>query len=137
MSLTFECCGKNVFMHEYKYGTRPHCCDRKIDMGCDDQKSESYGRVRGSKEEAEYLRRGIREEVSEDSLLSRSHDTLSVLKDRPGEYRWQRKAANGKIIAIGGEGFKNWQDAFDICQSLFPGKAILVDIAGATKEVID
>lgn len=64
------------------------------------------------------------------SLLSRNNDKLTVFRDKSGEYRWKRVAANGKSIAISGESFKNWQDAFDICQSLFPKFPILVDITG-------
>lgn len=65
-----------------------------------------------------------------DQNAERDHDTLTVWKDRSGEYRWSRKARNGKRIATSGEGYINWQDCFDICQSLFPGTAIVVDISG-------
>lgn len=59
----------------------------------------------------------------------RDNDTLTVWRDRSGEYRWTRKAANGRSIAVSGEGYTNWQDAFEICKSLWPDTPILVDIA--------
>ncbi len=77
---------------------------------------------------------GIRN-ASRESLLARNNDKLVVTKDKAHEYRWARKAANGKIIAISGEGYKNWQDAFDICQSLFPNFPIMVDISGTVEKV--
>ena len=34
-------------------------------------------------------------------------------KDHKGEWRWRLKAANGRIIADSGEGYKNESDCFD------------------------
>ena len=35
-----------------------------------------------------------------------------VYQDSAGDYRWRLQAANGKVIADSGEGYKNQGDAF-------------------------
>lgn len=67
---------------------------------------------------------------SANNKADRLNDKLVVYKDKSGEYRWRRTALNEKIIAVSGEGYRNWQDCFDMAQSLFPESAIIVDISG-------
>lgn len=35
---------------------------------------------------------------------------LEFYKDKNGEYRWRLRAANNRIVADGGEGYKNEED---------------------------
>ena len=39
--------------------------------------------------------------------------TFYYRKDASGEWRWNLKAGNNKIIATSGEGYKNEQDCLD------------------------
>ena len=39
--------------------------------------------------------------------------TYHYFKDHKGEWRWRLKAANGRIIADSGEGYKNEQECLD------------------------
>jgi uncharacterized protein len=39
--------------------------------------------------------------------------TYYYYKDSKGEWRWRRKAANGRILADSGEGHKHEQDCLD------------------------
>ena len=38
---------------------------------------------------------------------------FDVYKDKSGEYRWRLKAANGQVIATGGEGYKEKKSCED------------------------
>jgi uncharacterized protein YegP (UPF0339 family) len=41
--------------------------------------------------------------------MTRSRDKMEVYRDRELGWRWRLVAANGKIIAVGGEGFtRKW-----------------------------
>lgn len=35
---------------------------------------------------------------------------LSMKKDRAGDWRWQLRSRNGRVIAEGGEGYRNEKD---------------------------
>ena len=48
--------------------------------------------------------------------------TYKIDKDAKGEYRWQVKAANGKIIGASTEGYKNKADCIENMKQL--GKAL-------------
>jgi len=39
-----------------------------------------------------------------------SPDTWKIYQDNRGEWRWNRKAANGKIVGASTEGYKNRAD---------------------------
>jgi uncharacterized protein YegP (UPF0339 family) len=39
--------------------------------------------------------------------------TFYTYRDTVGHWRWQLKAANGRIIADSGEGYVNYQDCID------------------------
>jgi len=39
--------------------------------------------------------------------------TYHCFKDHKGEWRWHLKAANGRIIADSGEGYKNKEDCLN------------------------
>jgi len=38
-------------------------------------------------------------------------DTFEVYQDKRGEWRWRRKASNGKIVGASSEGYKDKKDA--------------------------
>jgi hypothetical protein len=40
-------------------------------------------------------------------------DTITVFQDELGEWRWHRKAANGRIISDSGEGYIRRSDVLD------------------------
>lgn len=42
--------------------------------------------------------------------------TIKLFKDDKGEWRWNRKAANNKVIGASSESFKNKQDAIGNAQ---------------------
>lgn len=46
-------------------------------------------------------------------------DTVKFYKDSAGEFRWQRKSENGKIVATSGEGYERLQSAIDIARDIF------------------
>jgi uncharacterized protein YegP (UPF0339 family) len=48
----------------------------------------------------------------------RSKSTFEVYKDAKDEYRWRLKAANGKVIATPGEGYKEKADCLDAIKSI-------------------
>jgi uncharacterized protein YegP (UPF0339 family) len=41
-------------------------------------------------------------------------DTVRIFKDAAGEWRWNRKSPNGRIIADSSEGYKNHVDALEM-----------------------
>lgn len=45
--------------------------------------------------------------------MPRSTTVIEMFLDASGEWRWRRKAPNGRVIAVAGEGYHNRQDAFD------------------------
>lgn len=51
-------------------------------------------------------------------------DKVNVYKDAAGEFRWQRTAVNGNIVATSGEGYKNAEDCIDMATKLNKGAAI-------------
>jgi hypothetical protein len=44
---------------------------------------------------------------------------FEVYKDKRGKFRWRVKAANNKIVAVGGESFKNKADVVSIGEKIF------------------
>lgn len=55
--------------------------------------------------------------------------TFSFYKDKAGEWRWRAKAANGKVIADSGEGYKNFADCASAL-GLVRGSALIAYPAG-------
>jgi len=43
---------------------------------------------------------------------------IETYTDKAGEHRWRLRAANGKVIASGGEGYKNFGDMANIITSI-------------------
>lgn len=43
---------------------------------------------------------------------------FQIYKDSRGEWRWRIRAANGKIVADSGEGYKNQQDCIDMIRKI-------------------
>ncbi len=84
------------------------------------------------KDMAEWERRPMSDSVDDDKF--RANDTLTVWRDQAGEYRWTRKSANGRKLATSGEGYRDWKDCFDMAKSLWPDKAILVNISGGEND---
>lgn len=54
---------------------------------------------------------------------------FQMFKDKAGEWRWRLKAANGKIIATPGEGYKNRQDCEQAVEA--------VKLAASTAETVE
>ena len=46
---------------------------------------------------------------------------LEFYKDDQGEFRWRLVAANGNVLAVASEGYKNRKDCEDIADSIFFG----------------
>lgn len=36
-----------------------------------------------------------------------TRDTVTVYRDKTGDWRWRRVAANGRVVATSGEGYRN------------------------------
>jgi uncharacterized protein YegP (UPF0339 family) len=53
-------------------------------------------------------------------------DIVTVFKDKAGEWRWHRIAANGKRVSESGEGFKNRAYAMTSAATYNEGLRILV-----------
>jgi len=55
---------------------------------------------------------------------SPGHANLDLAGQPTGEFGWRFRAANGKISAVGGEGFTRREDAHravdDLCEALVP-----------------
>lgn len=49
-----------------------------------------------------------------------SQPKLQPYKDKAGEFRWRRIAANGNIIAESGEGYVNEQNMLEMARGQFP-----------------
>ena len=62
----------------------------------------------------------------------RANDKVHVYKDRGGEWRWRRRAANGLNIAVSGEGYVNHSHALRMAQTLNPGIPLLDQADGPT-----
>jgi uncharacterized protein YegP (UPF0339 family) len=45
-------------------------------------------------------------------------EKVNVYKDAAGEFRWQRTAQNGNIVATSGEGYKNANDCIEMATKL-------------------
>jgi uncharacterized protein YegP (UPF0339 family) len=54
-------------------------------------------------------------------------DKVEYYKDSSGDWRWRRQSENGKIVAVSGEGYEN----FDDCEKQATG------INGMNVEYID
>ena len=56
---------------------------------------------------------------------------LMIYRDRRGEWRWRLKAANGRILADGGEGYRrraSAQTAVDRVRSILGGNAVVTEV---------
>jgi uncharacterized protein YegP (UPF0339 family) len=49
---------------------------------------------------------------------------LEIYEDAGGEWRWRAKAANGEVVADGGEGYENRVDCAAMAEELFPGAEV-------------
>lgn len=56
---------------------------------------------------------------------------LNLYKDTSGEWRWNVKAANGRIVANSGEGYHNRQDAIEGARAAAKLLSMPIDDAGA------
>jgi uncharacterized protein YegP (UPF0339 family) len=57
--------------------------------------------------------------------------TLVIYKDKAGEWRWRRKAANGRITAESGEGYHNQGDAINQAEEVADvGDTIRIESGG-------
>lgn len=48
-------------------------------------------------------------------------DVVEFYKDATGEWRWRRKARNGRLIANGGEGYTNLDDCREQAERINKG----------------
>lgn len=46
-------------------------------------------------------------------MATRPYPSFLIYLDQAGEYRWRCEAANGRIMADSGEGYRNYQDCRD------------------------
>ena len=53
--------------------------------------------------------------------MSREGDRVTVFQDEVGEWRWNRKAENGEIIADSAEGYVDKGHAMQMAHELNPG----------------
>lgn len=53
-------------------------------------------------------------------------DTVTVFKDEKGEWRWQRQAENGEIVATSGEGYLHRSHAEHMAREVFLGQEDLI-----------
>lgn len=53
------------------------------------------------------------------NVESAKKDTITVYKDKAGEWRWTREASNGNIVGSSSEGYKNKQDCKDNAERQF------------------
>lgn len=53
---------------------------------------------------------------------------IEVFRDVASEWRWRAQTANGRIVAISGEGYINENDCVDIVNRLFRGGVEHVEI---------
>jgi uncharacterized protein YegP (UPF0339 family) len=47
---------------------------------------------------------------------------LIFYKDKAGEWRWRREAANGEPVSNGGEGYKNLADCREVALAINGGE---------------
>lgn len=60
--------------------------------------------------------------------------TAYVYQDRAEEWRWRVRAANGDIVAVSGEGYKNKSHAIEMVGALFPEMTVVLpEIEGQGK----
>lgn len=62
-----------------------------------------------------------------DPNFERNGDRVKVFRDGTGEWRWQRKAANGEIVSVSGEGYQNKEHAINMAEQLNPGRTLLIE----------
>lgn len=55
-------------------------------------------------------------------------DRVHVFKDKAGEWRWRRRATNGRIIATSGDGYVNHSHALKMAVRLNPDAELLDDL---------
>jgi hypothetical protein len=56
-----------------------------------------------------------------------NHDVVTVFKDKAGQWRWHRIAANGKKVSESGEAFDTRAYAMTSASTYNPGVQLLVD----------
>jgi uncharacterized protein YegP (UPF0339 family) len=47
-------------------------------------------------------------------------DRVEIISDAKLEWRWRAISNNGNIVAVSGEGYKNYGDCREIAELLFP-----------------
>jgi uncharacterized protein YegP (UPF0339 family) len=58
-----------------------------------------------------------------------SEHKVIVYRDKSGEWRWRRTAANGELVATSGEGYVNKKHCVDIASRVNVGTDITVEEA--------
>jgi uncharacterized protein YegP (UPF0339 family) len=58
--------------------------------------------------------------------MPRDDDVVRVYKDRAGEWRWRRRAANGEVISTSSEGYSSYADCKHMAEELNLGVRIAV-----------
>lgn len=48
-------------------------------------------------------------------------DRVFLYRDDSGEWRWTAYGFNNRKLADSGEGYINWDDAYDMVDRIFPG----------------
>jgi uncharacterized protein YegP (UPF0339 family) len=51
--------------------------------------------------------------------MSGTTDTITIYKDNAGEWRWRRKAINGRIVGASTEGYNNKSDCRENAERQF------------------
>jgi uncharacterized protein YegP (UPF0339 family) len=77
------------------------------------------GRAKRAQEEVDRI-------VAIDPNFERNGDRVKVFRDEKGEWRWQRSAANGKVVSVSGEGYRDKEYAIDMAEQLNPGRVLRV-----------
>jgi uncharacterized protein YegP (UPF0339 family) len=54
-------------------------------------------------------------------MESTPREQVECYIDEDADFRWRYRAANGKIIAVSGEGYNNHEDCDAMVEKLFPG----------------
>lgn len=52
--------------------------------------------------------------------MSGTEEHVTVYQDVKGEWRWNRKGANNKIVSTSGEGYQNKSEAVEMAKRLNP-----------------
>ena len=49
---------------------------------------------------------------------TRANDVIRIYRDNKSEWRWRRRAANGEIIAVSGEGYKSYTNCVKMAREI-------------------